>query len=362
MTDSEIAPCLVNGPLAEHASKLVEAASDLGDSAFASGLRARCVPTLFLAMEQLLVDREDPIRGVNTALDDLSQFLRNANETGFDKIVADDHSARNGNGSRNKDVKEITGEHYGNLFKQFSDRSFWDEPVRLLGQRLHRNGISNAEIRNRSVLDSGCGGGRYAVAWRLLGARPVVGVDISPMNIRDAAGRAKAADLEDIHFREGDVLSLPVGDAEFDIVFSNGVLHHTTDWKIGIKEIMRVLKPGGWGWLYLIEKPGGVFWDVIEILRVVMKNEDKGRTRTALQKIGMPANRIFYMLDHVMVPINLRLAPEEIEACLVSCGAVDIRRLERGADIDRIEYISCSEKFAIDRFGIGENRYVFSKP
>jgi hypothetical protein len=115
------------------------------------------------------------------------------------------------------------------------------------------------------------------------------------------------------------------------------------------------------GWLYLIENPGGVFWDVIEILRVVMKDEDKATSRMALQMMGLPANRIFYILDHVMVPINLRLTSEEIEECLSSFGATEIRRLERGADIDRIERIYRKEAWATERFGVGENRHVFSK-
>jgi hypothetical protein len=78
--------------------------------------------------------------------------------------------------------------------------------------------------------------------------------------------------------------------------------------------------------------------------------------------MNMPANRIFYMLDHVMVPINIRLSPAEIDDCLHSCGAVNVRRLVRGADIDRIESIFQGEQYAAERFGVGENRYVFSKP
>jgi len=364
MTDSEVAPCLAGGPLAESGLKFIAAARDLGDRPFASTLRAWCVPALFTAMERLLDEGDDPVRGVNSALLDLTNFLTCANAAGLNLIAADDSVAAetDGAGSTNGEVKHVTGDHYGKLFSRFSTRSYWDEPVKLLKQRLERNGISLSELRDKKVLDSGCGGGRYSAAWRLLGAGPVLGVDISPINVEDASRRAALAKIEGLCFQQGDVLNLPVGDAEFDIVYSNGVLHHTTDWERGVSELMRVLKPGGWGWLYLIEKPGGVFWDVIEILRVIMKDEPKDKARSALQQLNMPANRIFYMLDHVMVPINLRLTAEEIEGCLRSYGAVNIRRLTRGADIDRIERIFHDEPYAIDRFGVGENRYVFSKP
>ena len=361
LTDTEIAPCLQKGPLAASGNALVAAAGNLGGGPFASVLRAWCVPYLFTAMEQLLDTGQDPNGGVNAAMDDLTRFLENAKAPGFGRLSTGAQDPATTNGHPAPDVKERTGAHYGNLFKEFSSRSFWDEPKMLLQQRLERNGISASDIANKKVLDSGCGGGRYSVAWRLLGAAPVVGLDISPVNIDDASRRVEMADLDQVTFQAGNVLDLPFAENEFDIVFSNGVLHHTTDWEKGVSELVRVLKPGGFGWLYLIEDPGGVFWDVIEILRVIMKNEEKDRARKALQVLEMPANRIFYMLDHVMVPINVRLTPAEIEASLASAGATEIRRLERGADLDRIERVFSGDAFASERFGVGENRFLFSK-
>ena len=43
----------------------------------------------------------------------------------------------------------------------------------------------------------------------------------------------------------GDVLHLPYKEALFDAVFGFGVLHHVPDWRTGLAEIVRVLKPGG---------------------------------------------------------------------------------------------------------------------
>jgi len=42
-----------------------------------------------------------------------------------------------------------------------------------------------------------------------------------------------------------DVLHLPYKEALFDAVFGFGVLHHAPDWRAGLKEIVRVLQPGG---------------------------------------------------------------------------------------------------------------------
>jgi hypothetical protein len=116
-----------------------------------------------------------------------------------------------------------------------------------------------------------------------------------------------------------------------------------------------------WGGLYVIERPGGLFWDVIEILRVIMRHEVREVARGALQAPDIPSNRVFYMLDHVMVPINQRLTQEAVTSALLHAGAADIRRLTRGTDFDRIEQIYRQAPFATVKYGVGENRFVFSK-
>lgn len=258
-------------------------------------------------------------------------------------------------------VEKTTGEHYGRLFREFDAQSFAAEPARLLRERLTRNNVKLPELATARVLDAGCGGGRYAVAWHLLGAKDVVGVDLSEPGIEDARARVALAKLDGIRFEHMDVVDLAVPADSFDIVFSNGVLHHTRDWQRGVHGLVRALKPGGTGWLYLIENPGGYFWDVIEMLRKVMHGEVHEQARVAVASLGIPANRVFYMLDHVMVPINLRLTTEEITRELAAAGARDIVRLQRGYDFDRVEKIHQKSPYAVMKYGAGEHRFVFTK-
>ncbi|MGH9901715.1 MAG: class I SAM-dependent methyltransferase [Pyrinomonadaceae bacterium] len=357
----DIAPCLQEGPISRQAQSVVTASRMLGSKPWASIVKAWCVPYLFESLERIAASGEEPVEALNQSLETLTQFLLVAAGSGFGDLGGAAENGHKDGLAPGLDVKEVTGEHYGRLFREFSSASFWDEPVRLLRQRLERNGIAVADIKDKRVLDAGCGGGRYTVAWRLLGAKPVVGLDVSTTGLTDAKRRAAEAGIDGVVFERGNVLDLHFAADTFDVVYSNGVLHHTTDWAKGVAELVRVLKPGGLGWLYLIENPGGLFWDVIEILRAVMKDEQRDTARAALHALGMPANRIFYMLDHVMVPINVRLTPEEIEGCLRAAGAKDIRRLERGTDFDRVEQIHQNKPFAAVHYGVGENRYVFSK-
>jgi ubiquinone/menaquinone biosynthesis C-methylase UbiE len=259
------------------------------------------------------------------------------------------------------EVKSHTGQHYGNLFKDFDHQSYFNEAKELLKTRLDRNDVLIPNLNKARVLDQGCGGGRYTTAWKLLGVREAIGLDFSEIGLIDARNRINAAGLNDVSFVHGSVLEMPFEDESFDIVYSNGVLHHTENWKKGIEEQLRVMKKGGWGWQYLIENPGGIFRDKIEILRAIMKDVNKDYAQKVLKSMGIPNNRVFYMLDHVMVPINTRIKPEELENELAKNGAINIKRLNRGTDFDRIEAVYKNIPYAKEKFGVGENRYVFNK-
>jgi ubiquinone/menaquinone biosynthesis C-methylase UbiE len=354
---SYLAPCLESGPLMHSARAAVAAAESLGAGASATATRARCVPLVFDGMERVFASTHPPAPALCALLDEVTAFCRNAAIGGGRRSDASTPGPDRDGG----DLAGITGEHYGRLFREFSSTSFWDEPVRLLRARLERNDISRDRWKDKRVLDAGCGGGRYTVAWRLLEAAHVIGLDVSETGVADARERVRAAGVDGVEFELGTVLRTPFGDGSFDVVFSNGVLHHTVDWRTGLTDLVRVLGSGGLGWLYLIENPGGFFWDLIEVLRVIMRDDDRNASRRVLESDGLRANRIFYMLDHVMVPINVRLTPDEVEEALREAGATGIRRLTRGADFDRVEALHRGDPFAADKYGVGENRYVFSK-
>jgi SAM-dependent methyltransferase len=218
-------------------------------------------------------------------------------------------------------------------------------------------------FRGRNVLDAGCGSGRHVFAMSALGARRVIGVDISGRSLAAGRERIRRAHLTDVVPAEGDILALPFRDDSFDIVHSSGVLHHTDDWRQGMSEMVRVLRPGGTGLLmYLAEYPGGLFWDIIELLRVIMCSESPVITRTALRALAVPPERIIYMLDPVLVPIHLRFKETEIGAYLADLGITQYRRFTRGGNSDRIERVFCGERHAAVKFGVGEHRFVFTKP
>lgn len=98
----------------------------------------------------------------------------------------------------------------------------------------------------RSLLDVGCGPGTITVdlAARLHPGQ-VVGIDVSAEIVGRASALARDEGVKNVRFQTGDVYSLDFPDESFDIVHAHQVLQHVANPVAAMREIRRVLKPGG---------------------------------------------------------------------------------------------------------------------
>lgn len=97
--------------------------------------------------------------------------------------------------------------------------------------------------RDKDVLEMGCGIATDGVRFARHGAR-YTGLDQSPTAISVAKDRFEQEGLEG-RLLTGFVTELPVEDDSMDLVYSNGVIHHTEGTEIAVREAARVLRPGG---------------------------------------------------------------------------------------------------------------------
>jgi ubiquinone/menaquinone biosynthesis C-methylase UbiE len=99
------------------------------------------------------------------------------------------------------------------------------------------------QARNLDVLEIGCGLGTDGAQFAKAGAR-YTGIDLTEAAISLARRRFELFNLPGT-FRVADAEQLDFPDNHFDLVYSHGVLHHTPDTAGAIREIHRVLRPGG---------------------------------------------------------------------------------------------------------------------
>ena len=96
------------------------------------------------------------------------------------------------------------------------------------------------------LLDVGCGPGTITTGLaRAVTPGDVIGIDLSEEVLAQARGHAESEGVDNVVFTYGDVYQLEYADHSFDVVYANQVLQHLTDQVRALKEMRRVLKPGG---------------------------------------------------------------------------------------------------------------------
>jgi arsenite methyltransferase len=97
------------------------------------------------------------------------------------------------------------------------------------------------------VLDLGCGAGldTLLAARRVGESGKAVGLDLSTEMVAKARRNASLLGLANVEFLHGEIESLPLPDASIDLAISNGVFNLCPDKPGVLREVYRVLKPGG---------------------------------------------------------------------------------------------------------------------
>ena len=111
--------------------------------------------------------------------------------------------------------------------------------------------LGSEDLKNKTLLDGGCGTGLFTKKAIERGAK-VTSLDIAPKLVELTIKKNPSATGI-----EGSLLDLPFEENTFDFVISSDVIEHTPDPLAAVKELIRVLKPGG---KICITVPNRTFW------------------------------------------------------------------------------------------------------
>jgi len=152
------------------------------------------------------------------------------------------------------------------------------------------------KFRGARLLEVGCGMGTDLLKFARGGAY-CTGVDLTPRSIEITRHRFKLYGA-DGNFMISDGERLPFRSESFDVVYSNGVLHHTPDTAGSIREVHRVLRPGGVAKIMLYHRNSLNYWLEIVLRRGVLGLEFlRGRSAEEIM------SRVIEFSDHDARPL-----------------------------------------------------------
>ena len=187
--------------------------------------------------------------------------------------------------------------------------------------------LKELDLKNKKVLDLGCGSGRYTKILKELGAE-VIGVDPSEELIKIAQ-----SEIKDVEFIKAFASKLPFNDSQFDFVFAGMVIHYIKDINESFSEISRVLKPKG----------EFIFTSHVPYLELAKKAKFKGKSYYELENYFKEGEKVkkwtsigvlmkFY--HHTMESIF----KAAIKNSLILNDYRDLKPQEKGKNIDPEDY------------------------
>lgn len=215
------------------------------------------------------------------------------------------------------DAARRTADLYAELHAYADDSFARDYFVPGFRRHLAALGLDpDTALRGRLFLDAGCGGyaGGLAIATAS-GVRRATAVDLSLENAKSARRRYAGAQVA-----QADLLSLPYATGVFDVVYCNGVLHHTVDPEGAFRELLRVLAPGGRIYIGVYGR-GGVF-NELAVPTAILLGHFIGRQTMArvLRYFPVLLRPSSSLMDLMYAPIQHRYWPQEIEAWFRRAG------------------------------------------
>jgi SAM-dependent methyltransferase len=179
-----------------------------------------------------------------------------------------------------------------------------------------------------TALEIGCGTGFFLLNLKQAGVLDEAHVsDLSPGMVHAAVRNGTALGLE-VDGRVADAESIPYDDATFDLVVGHAVLHHIPDVELALREVLRVLKPGGrfvfagepttWGDWYA-RRLGHLTWlATTRATRLPQLRDRWSRPPSELAESSRAAELESAVDLHTF-------DPRELAATALRAGAVDVR-------------------------------------
>lgn len=170
------------------------------------------------------------------------------------------------------------------------------------------------------LIDAGCGAGMSGLELLgpLLPRIRYLGVDVS--EAVDVARQRFAQQGHSCGFLQADISDLPLPPGSVDLIFSEGVLHHTNSTESALKSLARLLKPGG-RFLFYVYKTKG---PIREFTDDYIRHKLQAMTPEGAWKAMEPLTQLGISLGELNVEIDI---PQPVDVLGIPAGRINVQRL-----------------------------------
>lgn len=307
--------------------------------------------------ERIMVDREfpeDPWPHAHQLVRDARAQLGAWAESAFIEGPSDPL------GKPSEQMEERHHDLFQTLWVNFTEADYEDRIDRYT-HRLEINDLANGFFAGKRVIDFGCGHGNFLHACLRAGAEQGLGIDYGEESIRYslAARDRLGVPADKLDFRVAQVYDTGEPDDAWDVAIQNGVFHHLDDEDSAYREVHRVLKPGGWFWIYT-DGAGAVSHDLWDASVRILREVPYDAVLEVLDFLGVETNKRYHLGDGLNA-VYRHTTYDDFIARLEGYGFGNPRRVVGGFPTDFDHDAIEADPFGRQKFGDGDIRVLVQK-
>lgn len=257
-------------------------------------------------------------------------------------------------------MEEMHQELFQMLWASFNEDEYIDR-INRFEYRLKVNDLADGFLKGKRCIDFGCGHGNFDHSFLKAGAASVLGIDYGEDSIKYAenARESLGVDASRLSFKCASVYETGEEDSSYDMALQNGVFHHLEDENKAYQEVHRVLKPGGWFWIYT-DGANGIFHDMVDICQHILKEVPSKLIFDQLKALNIETGKRYHIGDSFNA-VYRHTTWEELTERLGQLGFNNFRLLIGGYPTDLDYDVIEADTYGVEKFGGGDLRILCQK-
>lgn len=259
---------------------------------------------------------------------------------------------------KNSTMEEGHKKIFQKLWVNFTTRQYSIDRVQRYIYRIKINNLTKL-IKNKKIIDFGCGHGNFLIAARKIGAQYCYGIDYGKESIKFANKIKRKFKISNIKFQCSNIYDVKYAKSNFfDFAIQNGVFHHLESEFLAYKELHRTLKPGGYMWVYT-DGGNGIRDLISDMSQKILSSINKDFCIDKIRQVSLVFGKEYHLGDNFNAKYR-HTTFNKITNQLKKIGFKKFIQLNGGfkTDFDKPFY---KDQYFTEKFGSGDLRILCQK-